>query len=769
MKTNRLSTLVFMILAVMAIAFTSCRVSRFIPEDEKLYTGAEVKVNSDISGRQKSRVRGDLEALIQPTPNSKFLGMRFGLWAHYKGSKEKPGFINRFLKNKFGQEPVYLSRVNPERTEDLMINRLENWGYFGPEASSEVNEGKNKASVTYEVYVPEPYVLEKYDLDRDSLEIEKEIRLLLEDTELKPGTRFDLQKLKAERERLDEALKLKGYYNFNADFLIFEADTNVYEDRRFDLYLRVKQNLPEKTLYPYIIRDITVFPNYQVDMENGEGADTVTIRDVNFIQNPLEFKPELLYPYLLFKEGQRFNSTTSRLTSNRLSSIGNYRYVNIRFEEDESALSEDGEKFLDAYILLSPLQRRSLRGELEALSKSNNFAGPGLNLRYQNRNLFKGGEIINITAKIAYETQISRRGRSGLNSIELGLRSDLIFPRMIFPVDLSSRFIHAVPKTKVSAGFEYLNRTQLYTLNSFLTSFGYYWSGNRYTYHEINPISINLVNLSNVFPEFEEILESNPFLRRSLEQQFIAGINYTFNYNQLIDKFRTHSIFFGTTLDFAGNLIDLFNRNFSSNPETFLGIGYAQYSKADVDFRYYFRPKEGHEVATRLFGGMGIPYGNTVSLPFVKQYFAGGPNSVRAFRIRSLGPGSYSPPDADRESFFDQAGDIRLEGNIEYRFPLVGFFKGALFVDAGNVWLYNDNEALPGGQFSSDWYKQLGIGGGIGLRVDIDFFVIRLDLATPFHKPYNIEGERWSRNFDILDSGWRRENLILNFGIGYPF
>ncbi|HSJ68071.1 MAG TPA: BamA/TamA family outer membrane protein, partial [Anditalea sp.] len=351
-------------------------------------------------------------------------------------------------------------------------------------------------------------------------------------------------------------------------------------------------------------------------------------------------------------------------------------------------------------------------------------------------------------------------------------------PRVIFPIPISERFAYSVPKTKISVGAEYLNRVDLYRLVSYNASYGYFWNQNRYVYHEINPINLTFVRMSNASPQFEAILDSNPFLRRSFEQQFIAGVNYTFNYNQMVDVHRVHSIFVGTTIDIAGNTLNLLSRTFSDDPSTFFGLDYAQYARADLDFRYYLRLNQNNIIATRLFGGLGIPYGNSQSLPFVKQFFSGGPNSVRAFRIRSLGPGTYRPTQFDIGSFFDQAGDIRLEGNIEYRFPIVSVLKGALFVDAGNVWLQNRNEALFGepesprenqGKFTSDWFKELGVGTGVGLRVDIDFFVIRFDFATPIRRPYLPENQRWGSTFDIRSRDWRRENLIFNFAIGYPF
>ncbi|MBD8487566.1 BamA/TamA family outer membrane protein [Echinicola sp. CAU 1574] len=751
---------------------SSCGVTKFIPEDERLYTGAELEVKTNdsegVNNKALKIIHTRLEDVIQPDPNGKFLGMRIGLWAYYKGSKEKPGFINRFLKKKIGQEPVYFSQVNPSKTEELLLNRLENNGFFYSLSSSE-STGKGKfAGVEYMVEVSRPYRLEKYQLEGDSLTIQKEIAKIIEETELKPGVRFELDAFKSERLRLNDELKKRGFYNFNADYLIFEADTNNYDERKFDLFLRLKQDVAEKSIVPYEVKDIRVYPNYSVDEEKGN-QDTTTIQDIDFIQDELAFRPELLEKYILIKEEEAYSSELSRLTTNRLSSIGNYRYVNLRYVEKDS-IGTQGPWGLDANIYLSPLKKRSLRAELQGLSKSNNFIGPAVLLTYRNRNIFKGGETFNISAQFGYETQIAGGDRTGLSTYDIGLKSDLIFPRVIFPVNIEERFSYSVPKTKISLGGESLNRIGLYRSNSATISYGYYWNANRFVYHEINPISLSVVSLSDTSPEFEEILDDNPFLRRSFEQQFIAGLNYTFNYNQLGDQFRKHKIFAGTTVDVAGNLLNLMDNTFGKGESgKVFGMEYAQYARGDLDFRYHIKLGEENVLATRVFGGIGIPFGNSVSLPYVKQYSAGGPNSVRAFRIRSLGPGTYQPDSINNQSYFDQTGDIRIEGNIEYRFPIVSYLKGALFMDAGNVWLMNDNEALPGGKFTSSWLRELGVGAGFGLRIDIEFFVIRFDFAAPIRKPFLPEGERWLKEFKVFDRDWRRENLIFNFAIGYPF
>ncbi len=761
-KFNYLALLLF----ITSIA-AGCSVKKHIPEGEKLYTGAKLSLEFSPKVKERKDIEEELENLFRPRSNKKILGGYPGVWAYYKSQEKKPGFILRYINKKVGEKPVYLSMVNPNLTEELILNRLDNKGFFFSESSSQIIEKKYFASVEYEAVVSAPYQMTSLTYSRDSLPIDQEIIQSLDKTLLKKGDRFDLERFKKERERIDSLLKASGYYNFNKDYMIFEADTNTTDSlRSFDLYLSLKPNIPKSGIIPYTIDSILVFPNYSVKEEILIG-DTVVVNGKSFIQDIEVFKPRLLDEYILIQSGELYNPIRSRLSSNRLSSIGNYKFVNLRYHERPA---DDSLGHLVATFQLSPLTKRSVRAELLGVSKSNSFAGPEINLIYRNRNLFRGGETFSITSKVGYEVQVASGERQRLESFELGLQGDLIIPRILFFFPVSEKFSYSVPKTKINLGTEYLSRGGLYRLNSFFTNFGYFWNASRFAYHEFNPISINFVNLTRTSPEFETILNSNPFLRRSFDQNFIVGINYLFNYNKLNDKFRTHAYFLGFGLDFAGTALSLLDRatGGGDNGKIF-GLEYAQYGKFDVDLRYHLNMDRKQTIATRLFVGAGFPYGNSSSLPFTKQFFSGGPHSLRAFRIRSIGPGSYRPETVNLNSFFDQAGDIRIEGNIEYRFPIISILKGAVFMDAGNVWLQNENEALPGGKFSSRWWKEMAVGTGVGVRVDIQFFVLRFDLGVPVRLPYLPDGEQWGNSFNFGSRSWRRENLIFNFAIGYPF
>ena len=752
---------VFFVSAVMLL-IQSCAVKKYIPEDELLYTGSKIEIKADSAVQKPQDLKAVLEAATSPKPNSKFLGMRPGLHYYYVNQKEKPGFLNRWLFKKFGEEPVYKSDVESNEVEDVLINKLENNGFFYSTASSsfEDDEDTKEATITYTVTAPTPYRIETYQVDSMPEPIFSQIKQSVESSKFKKDIRFDLQSLKLERERLDGILKRRGYFNFNSDFLIFEADSNQYANKRIDLFLKLKKDVPEKAIIPYLIRNLNVYPDYELPKDS-KVSDNERYDDKNYIQDPEYFRADRLNPFITLAEGQFYNPQTSKNTARRLSTIGAYKYVNIQYKETDSSAA-NGIGYLDADIFLSPLNKRAVRAELQAVTKSNSFAGPGIILTFSNRNLFKGGETLNISLKSAYETQIASGSQSGLSSLELGAKAELIFPRVLFPIKISDNYFeYAIPKTRMSLGFDYLNRTKLYTLLSANARFGYVWDANRYVTHAINPISTNFTRLSNTTDEFQEILDENPFLKRSFDQEFISGLTYSFTYSEMVNTSKKHQIYANFNFDVAGNSISLFGKEkVAGQPKEIFGLEYAQFAKADVDFRYHFNFGKEQKIATRLFAGYGLAYGNSDVLPFTKQYFSGGPYSVRAFRIRSLGPGTYNELGTDEGTFFDQTGNIRLEANIEYRFPIFGFFKGAVFADAGNVWNSEENPSLPGGKFSGDFLSELGMGAGFGGRVDVQGFVIRLDLAAPFHDPSLPEGQRLDFRFD---------EPILNFAIGYPF
>lgn len=750
------------LIAVIFIAgLHACSVKKYIPEGELLFRGGKVTIKDTADNKDIRGLESELQSLLYPEPNKRILGLYPKLHYYYKAQEENPNFIVRFLNKKIGEKPSYFSAVNIEKTEDLLENRLHNSGFFYTEISSTIEKDSSSktAETDYKIVIGKAYHLNEYNIVVDSMSridsvpVYIELERSLSETFLKKGIRYDLDAFKAERERIDQYLKNKGYYNFNSTFILFQADTNL-NNQTYNLYLKLKEGVPFKSKVPYQIKNVKVYPNVTTDTSL-IGIDTTTIEGVQFSQGEVFFKPYRLRPFILLKPGERYNPIKSKYTSQRLSSIGTYKFVNINYVEvDTVGTDSTFLRSLNAEISLSPLNKRSLRAELQGVTKSNDFSGPELSLTFINRNIFKGGESFSTRGNFGYEKQFGRKTNSS-SSLRLGLNASLTFPRLIFPGNLDKYFNYSIPKTRISTGFDYMRRTQLYTINSYSASFGYIWNANSYVTHSIEPVKVNYVKIGKRSEQFDSILDGNPFLKRSFEQQFIAGLNYTFTYNELNNPNQKGRLYAKFNFDLAGNTVSLFGKTREGDSsETFLGLPYAQYIKGDLDLSYHYKlTKSGHSLVGRVFGGIGVPYGNSEAMPYVKQYFSGGSYSVRAFQIRGLGPGVYSP-NSNNDLYFDRSGDIRLEGNFEYRFPLISVLKGALFFDAGNVW--NLNENLEGGKFTSDFHKQFGIGAGVGLRVDVQGFVIRFDFAAPLKRPET----DWE--FDY-------KNPVFNFAIGYPF
>ena len=745
-----------------------CGIKKHIPENKRLYTGASIEIEADSTVQRVTELKQDLSSVLSQQPNTKFLGMHLGLYYYYKNQQEKTNFLNRWLYKKVGQKPVYQSDVNALNNKDILRNKLENYGFFYSTISATFKEKKKEASILYRLKIPAPYKMATYKIDAMVSPIYEDIKSVSKTSPIKKDTRFDLGSLKLERQRLDTELKSKGYYNFNSEFLLFEADTNRYKSKKFDLFLKLKANVPKKATVPYLIKNINVYPNY--NLNDSIKTNNIRFKEKTYHQDTVFFEPKYLDEFITLKEGQLFNPSTSKNTARKLSSIGAYKFVNIQYKEIKDAIT-DTIASLEATIFLSPLTKRAISAELQAVTKSNNFAGPELSLTYSNRNLFKGGETLNISTNIGYETQISSGSTSGLSSLELGLKSEIIFPRVIAPFSINKDYFdYSIPKTKASLSATYLNRSELYTLLSGTALFGYTWNANKYITYEVNPISVNYTRLSNTTEEFQEILDNNSYLESSFDQQFISGLTFSFTYNEMLNATKSHQYYVQSTLDVAGNSISLLGKEKTvGEPKQFLGLEYAQYAKADVDARYHynFGAKKEQTIAARMFAGYGYAYGNSDVIPFVKQYYSGGPYSVRAFSIRSLGPGTYNDNDTDTaSSYFDKTGNVRLEANLEYRFPIYSFLKGAVFADAGNVWNtvsnsdFNDSDGNVRDKFTSNFINELGMGAGFGLRVDVQGFVIRFDLAAPFHDPSLEEGKRWD---------FKADEPVFNFAIGYSF
>lgn len=700
----------------------------------------------------------DLQGLTRPKPNSKILGARVKLWA------------NRipFLRKKFAEPPVLLSDVKLQYNADLLANHLQNTGYFGARVRADTVVKRKKATAIYRTRPGPQYTIKDVVFDTDSANaLMTSINASVPKSLLRPGYPFSLEVILAERRRIDAHLKERGFYYFSPDYLIVQTDTTVGENQ-VNLYVKLKPETPAAAREVYYINDIFVYSNYSLNTASVDTnqANARFYQGFYVVDEKRTHKPRLFEQALQFERHEVYNRTDHNLSLNRLINLGVFKFVKNRFEEVPSL---DTPK-LDAYYYLTPFPKQSLRLELTGHTKSNNLTGSQVTVSWRDRNTFRGGELLTVNASVGSEYQYSGLSQA-YNTYRLALEATLAWPRFVVPFfDIRTRRSPFVPRTNMEGGYEIINRRSLYTLTSTRAALGYLWKETMSKEHQFYPINLNYVQAANVTPLYDTAILKNPTLAKVIEQQFILGSYYIYNINQLTNNTRDNAFYFNGLVDVSGNVAGLLiGKSANTGTKQLFGADFAQYVKTEADFRYYRKVGLNSVLANRVIAGIGYPYGNSRELPFIKQFFVGGTNSVRAFRSRSLGPGSYRiPPTTD--FLPDQSGDIKLELNSEFRAKLYTIIHGAIFVDAGNIWLYRDNPMKPGAKFSKDFISELGVGTGVGLRFDFNFFVLRLDLAFPLRKPYLPKGERWV--WDEINLGsrdWRKENLVFNLGIGYPF
>lgn len=760
----------FSLYILVCLALASCSAVKFVPENERLYTKPEVKYIADKKVRAKNVAENQVEEIIRPEPNGSFLGSRPGLWIWYKfGNPDEPADSAGWIKRKLGKPPVYLSQTNPEAVTKAINAALYNKGFFDSYCSYQVVEKGKTASYIYTINLFDPYRIREVVWPADSSEL---VRAIQEDTlatTMRKNRRYDLDRLIGERERIDAALKEKGFYFFSDKHINYKIDTTL-GDRGIRLFVYLKKDIPATAQVPYQIRRVNVYTNYSIVADTAPYQVKV-VDSVHFYQRTDYIRAMPVKRAVFFSEGKTYARTDHNLTLSRLSDLGVFKFVNVKLTRSDSA-----ERFLDANILLTPLPKKSISAELTGASKSNNFIGPAFSVRFRNRNALKGAELLLVNVGTGFETQFNGPFK-GQYTYELNPKVELYIPRFYLPRKLIRTKSMFVPKTKFVLDYSYTSRVNYFNIQSTRFSYGYKWKPNLALDHDLGVFNVTYFNIYNESQAFQSLLSENPFLERRFEKQFIEGITYTFMYNeQVLPKIR-HPFYIGVNAELAGSLLALANAGKTrTNGEPFqvLNVNYAQFARLEVEMRKYFKfdRRNRRYVATRVLSGWGLPYGNSVSMPYIRQFFSGGAYSVRGFPSFSLGPGSYYPPDSLRSGFFlQQGGEIKLEANAEYRFSFNRILKGAFFADAGNTWLNKANPNLPGAAFNfRSFYKQTAVGVGFGLRVDLQFFVLRLDLGMPVRKPWFPEGQQWRFNaIDFSSPVWRRENLVFNIAFGYPF
>ncbi|MEK7718647.1 MAG: BamA/TamA family outer membrane protein [Bacteroidota bacterium] len=757
-------------LIVVCLFLAACTGTRNLPKGEKLYTGAEIKLES-AEKINKKFIKTTAQLAVRPVPNKVYLGIRPKLWKYNLAGEDPKTKLGKWFKKR-GEPPVLMSSVKPGVTRAIIDSRLFNIGIFKSYTESKIVEKKRTGKVIYTSHVHKPYLVKElvYAISDDSLS-----RLILTGKDkslIKPGDDYNLEILKNERIRIDAILKNNGYFYFSPDYLLFKADTsNVNRDVAFKLTL--KDSIPKNATTAFRINNVYINQNYSLDERRKDTTkDTVMVQNIVFFgkEARMTIRPKVLSKSIYLRKNEIFSRQNHIITLNRLMSMGNFKLVQINFSENNAS----GPGLLDVNILMTPMPKHTFRAEVDLVTKSNNYTGPRMNLSILNRNAFNGAEILNLNLAGSFEAQLSGKEKN-LYSYSFNPQLELTFPRFLVPFNIKGTNSLYVPKTRLLLSYNYLKRVNYFDMRTFQFVYGFKWKQNIQTEHELNPIDISYTTIRNKSTAFTDLMTSNPFLKKSYEEQFIAGGYYSFTYNEQMMTGKKMQYYFHLISELAGNALYLAKviggeKISAENPSKVAGSIFSQYSKLSVDGRFYYNLKDKNKLAMRVFAGVAKPFGNSLILPYSKQFFSGGPNSLRAFQINSVGPGTYNQK-TDTLGILQLGGDIKLEMNAEYRFGIYRFFKGALFVDAGNVWLQKSNPTNLGSPFLfSKFMKEVAVGAGVGLRVDVSFFILRFDLAFPLRKPWLEENHRWvADQINFGNSAWRRENLVLNVAIGYPF
>lgn len=755
-----------------AILFSSCKVSKILNDGETLYKKSKLEFKNKKQIQDEKALESLILNKLYPSPNKKFLGLFYAkLWVYKnvepKADREK-GF-KHWIKAKFAEPPVLIEDVNAGLMESIIDKTMQDKGYFNSVTSHQIIRKKQQAELVYTIQHEEAIRIDSIILPSDTSNLAYLIRTYPH-LQTKQGQIYNLGDLQDDRIALTQVIRNYGYFDFGEQDLFFVVDTSL-GGNWVDIHYKIKPPSQDIKHQQYYINDIKIYANHNMDDELFTNTETnvFSFRDYEFIEKFKFVGKRALQRNIIIQPGALFSIQDYNYTIERMNGLGVYNFVNINYTKTDN-------DSLDVRIQLTPGQYQSFRASVEASTSNRSFLGSSVSLNYSNRNLFKGAENLDIQASAGTEFQFVN-SRAALNILNVDFRVGISLPRILFMLKTKKIKSGTPPRTSINIEENYQQWLQYYTINSFNINYRYNWYTRKEHHHQITPIFFNVLNLLNTTNEFDEILAGNPTLKTSFNNSVIFGRNYTYSLSTKQNQQDKRYLSFTGFAESAGNLTygiaRIFKRD-QAQPYEILNIPFSQYIKFTAELKHYWKINQGSSLVSRINPGIGFAFGNSTVLPYVKQFYMGGPNTIRSFPFRSLGPGNYSSLDeggVNAINPIEQAGDVKLLMNVEYRYTIYKFIKGAFFIDAGNVWLRQEDPNRLNSQFLwNKFYSQLALGTGIGIRLDFDFFAIRTDLGIPLHKPYGEPGERWIHQFPEQGfKDWRKKNWVWNIAIGYPF
>ena len=792
LSTGLSGLLTALLMVSLIVLLPACSTTSHLPEGEQLYIGQKPMI---ISNPQPTTVGEtaleEVEAALAAAPNNAFLGsstMRlpippFGLYVYNAFGHYEKGF-GRWVFDKFGTNPVLLSNVNPDMRVKAANNLLRDYGYFNGRVSYKEFVDKRdslKVKLQYTVNMRNPYIIDTVEYVGFAPYTKRIMELGRRRSLISPGEQFNVLDLNEERNRISTLLRNVGCYYFRPDYLIYQADTTLVRGGHVAMKLVPVEGMPpvaEQVFYEGK-RSFWLLGR-QGEMPN----QSTQYRDLTIhYHNQLNVRPNMLYRWVNYQGFRRKQAVTDsagisrranfrkRYSLNkqnriqeRLANIGIFKYTEMQYIPRDTTYAIDT---LDVRIMAALDKPYDAELDFNLKMKSNNQTGPGASFTVTKNNVFKGGESWNVKLYGSYEWQTGKNSSSLMDSYEMGLSTALTFPRVLFP-RMGGHEYDFPATTTFKLYADHLNRAKYYQMLAFGGNVTYDFKPKETHKHSLTPFRLTFNTLTGETADFREIQAANPALYTSLQDQFIPAVEYTFTYDNASVRGKKHPIWWQTTLAEAGNVTSLLyqmaGKSVSQKGKKMLGVPFAQYMKINTEFRYNYKFSKGQSLATRITAGIIRAYGNSATAPYTEQFYVGGANSLRAFSTRSIGPGGYVPSEDKRYAYINHVGDVRLEANAEWRFHLIADLHGALFLDAGNVWLLRSDSARPKGKLTlKDLPKQIALGTGVGLRYDLDFLVFRLDLGIALHDPYDT-GKSGYYNIPRFKDG-----MALHFAIGYPF
>ena len=750
----------------------ACSTTRRLGESEVLYTGVHrIRIEADsgvvLSAAAESAAREPLSVAPNNPLYSPYLRTPFpiGLWAYnYCYTPREKGFRYWFYK-RLAKQPVLLSAVQPGLRTRVAVQALENYGHFGSQAACSLRYRKHgrKARVDYTLHVAPPYTYSRIAYPQPEGTLRPLFDSLQATSLLRPGAQYNLDTLTQERSRIAAQLRNRGYYYFRPEYLEYLADTTL-APRRVDLRLVLKPDVPAAALESYRVGGITVSLR---NVEPGP-ADTLRLRDAEVVaQRPLKLRPRVLARALALRRGELFTVDAQNRTLNELGKLGVFRSVGMSVPPLDSL---HGSREIDVRIDAQFDYPVSVSLETDVTSKSNSFLGPGISLKLSDNNLFRGGEVFSVALDGSYEWQTGNKNSGGrssrLNSYELGLNATLDVPRLLAFGRLSGR-LPAPRRTSFQLGLNLMNRPDYFRLIAFTGWAPYDFRTSPSSSHTLTVLKLVYNRLLHTTESFDQTLEVNPAIALSFRDQFIPSVGYTYTFDRSYGATASRRFYWQNSFSAAGNLLaGVLRLCGERQPQHLFGNRFSQFVRNVSEVKFFQRlGRRDNWLATRFLVGVGYAYGNSEVMPYSEQFYIGGANSIRAFTVRSIGPGSYRPPAGDRNGYLDQTGDFKLEANVEFRFGIMGRLHGALFLDAGNIWLLKNDPLRPGAELKwRGFWNEIALGTGFGLRYDISYLVLRADLGIGIHTPYPNPDRRGYYNIQSFKDG-----LGFHLAIGYPF